>query len=84
MGTKNFIKSLIGKTRFDKVFLGSLKIYLESNWNENLRNAGFNNSDKNSKILLILLKNIGQLTVEKTEIIEVSKNGNFEQNSLLN
>ena len=63
--------------------LGSLKIYLESNWNENLKNVGFTNSDRNSKALLILLKNIGRLTVEKTEIIEVYKNEFWKQNPLL-
>ncbi len=83
LDAKSFIKSVLGETTFDKVYLDSLQIYLESNWNENLKNAGFNNSDRNFKTLLILLKNIGRLTVEKTEIIEVYKNEFWKQNSLL-
>ena len=83
LGAKSFIKNLLGETSFDKVYLGSLKIYLESNWNENLKNVGFTNSDRNSKALLILLKNIGRATVEKTEIVEVYKNEFWKQNLLL-
>ena len=83
LGAKSFIKSLLGEIAFDKVQLGSLKIYLESNWNENLKNVSFTNSDRNSKALLILLKNIGRFTVEKTEIVEVYKNEFWKQNPLL-
>ena len=83
LGARSFIKNLLGEISFDKVHLGSLKIYLESNWNENLKNVGFTNSDRNSEILLIFLKNIGRVTVEKTEIIEVYKNEFWKQNSLL-
>ena len=83
LGAKSFIKNLLGETAFDKVYLGSLKIYLESNWNENLKNVGFTHSDRNSKALLILLKNIGRVTVEKTEIVEVYKNEFSKQNLLL-
>ena len=83
LGARSFIKNLLGEISFDKVHLGSLKIYLESNWNENLKNVGFTNSDRNSETLLILLKNIGRVTVEKTEIVEVSKNEFWKQNLLL-
>ena len=83
LGAKSFIKNLLGEIAFDEVYLGSLKIYLESNWNENLKNVGFTNSDRNSKALLILLKNIGRATVGKTEIVEVYKNEFWKQNLLL-
>ena len=33
LGARSFIKNLLGEVTFDKVYLGSLKIYLESNWN---------------------------------------------------
>ena len=48
MGARSLIKNLLGEISFDKVHLGSLKIYLESNWNENLKNVGFANPDRNS------------------------------------
>ena len=83
LGARSFIKNLLGEISFDKVYLGSLKIYLESNWNENLKNVGFANPDRNSEILLILLKNIGRVTVKKTEIIEVYKNEFWKQSPLL-
>ena len=48
LGARSFIKNLLGEISFDKVYLGSLKIYLESNWNKNLKNVGFANPDRNS------------------------------------
>ena len=83
LGARSLIKNLLGETAFDVVYLDSLKIYLKSNWTENFKNVGFTNSHRNSKALLILLKNIGRATVEKTEIVEVYKNEFWKQNLLL-
>ncbi len=83
LGARSLIKNLLGETAFDLVYLDSLKIYLKSNWNENLKNVGFKNSHGSSKALLILLKNIGRATIGKTEIVEVYKNEFWKQNLLL-
>ena len=74
LGARSLIKNLLGETAFDLVYLDSLKIYLKSNWTENLKNVGFTNSHGSSKAPTILLKNIGRATVGKTEIVEVYKN----------